>query len=121
MKMRPFWDTVPFIIVGTERRFRRAYCLHQQRDVGNLMIRRYSPLKRRSTPTKTALYPRRLSFRNYAPCRYDNLLPVLSNLRPCNKILGRSQWPLGCWDRGVRIPPGAWIFVSYVYTLCCPV
>jgi hypothetical protein len=39
MKMRAFWDTVPFILVGTDRRFRRAYCLHQQRDVGTLMMK----------------------------------------------------------------------------------
>jgi hypothetical protein len=43
--------------------------------------------------------------------------------------LGRSHWPRGlrrrsaaAWLLGsrVRIPLGAWMFVSCVYMLCCP-
>jgi hypothetical protein len=32
MKMRPFWDTAPYSLVGADRRFRGAYCLRHQGD-----------------------------------------------------------------------------------------
>jgi hypothetical protein len=34
MKMRAFWDIVSCSLVGVDRRFRRAYHLHQPEDVG---------------------------------------------------------------------------------------
>jgi hypothetical protein len=32
MKIRAFWDVAPCSLVGVERRFRGAYCLHHQGD-----------------------------------------------------------------------------------------
>jgi hypothetical protein len=32
MKMRAFWDVTPCSLVGVDRRFRGAYCLHHQGD-----------------------------------------------------------------------------------------
>jgi hypothetical protein len=32
MKMRVFWDIAPYSLVGVDRRFRGAYCLHQGDD-----------------------------------------------------------------------------------------
>jgi hypothetical protein len=38
---------------------------------------------------------------------------IVSRYRwPCG--LRRMSWPFGYWDRGVRIPLGAWMFVSCV-------
>jgi hypothetical protein len=42
--MRAFWDTVPCSLVGIDRRFRDAYCLHLQGE-GSLHIRRLENLK----------------------------------------------------------------------------
>jgi hypothetical protein len=32
MKMAVFWDVTPYILILIGRRFRGAYCLHQQGD-----------------------------------------------------------------------------------------
>jgi hypothetical protein len=34
MKFRVFWDVAPCCVVGVDRRFRGAYCLHHQGDDG---------------------------------------------------------------------------------------
>jgi hypothetical protein len=45
--MTAFWDTAPCSLLGVNRRFRRAYCLHHQDDEtsvnSNETIRRYIP------------------------------------------------------------------------------
>jgi hypothetical protein len=47
MKIRTFWDVAPCSFFGVDRRFRGAYCLHNQDD---LMIQ-YAFLRSRSTPS----------------------------------------------------------------------
>jgi hypothetical protein len=35
--MKAFWDTAPCVLVEADRRFRDAYCLHQQGDIAQMM------------------------------------------------------------------------------------
>jgi hypothetical protein len=43
MKMTVFWDVAPCTVVGIDRRFTGAYCLHQQGDECNAcLVRRLS-------------------------------------------------------------------------------
>jgi hypothetical protein len=37
MKMRAFWDMVPYSLVEVDRNFRGAYCLHHRPDDGGSM------------------------------------------------------------------------------------
>jgi hypothetical protein len=57
VKMRACWDIAPWSLVFIDRYFRGAYCLHHQSDewpwsTSPWRRRLYTPLKRRSTPTK---------------------------------------------------------------------
>jgi hypothetical protein len=82
------------------------------------------PLPANDQPTNQPGYQQGFAY-YVATCstRNGNLqLPVYS--------LGRSQWPSGLRHRSavarllgsqVRIPLGAWMSVSCVYMLCCPV
>jgi hypothetical protein len=48
IKIRVFWNVMPCSLIGVDRRFRGAYCLHHQ---GNGW-RQYAPLKCWSTPMR---------------------------------------------------------------------
>jgi hypothetical protein len=60
LKMRDFWNIAPCILVGIDRRFRDAYCLHQP-DEGSTHLWNVGILQR----DYTALYPTRLY--SYSP------------------------------------------------------
>jgi hypothetical protein len=38
MKIRAFWDVSPCSLIGVDRRFRRAYCLHHKGDEINALM-----------------------------------------------------------------------------------
>jgi hypothetical protein len=70
--IKVFWNVVPCSIVGVDRRFTDAYCLHHQGDDGrgstHLLI---IGLLQRDT---AALHPRRLSFLIIMSMRWDYVL-----------------------------------------------
>jgi hypothetical protein len=67
---------------------------------------------------------------NYEIVKYSTDFPIDLLLHACNRDNYRSQWPrvlrrrsAAAWllESLVRILLRAWIYVSCVYILCCPV
>jgi hypothetical protein len=97
--MIAFWDTPPCRLVGVDRCFRGAYCLHHQGDYeGNTHLWNVGILR-----DYTALYPRRI-LSPYSP-------PWEPEISQC------SSQVAGCMT-GVRFPAGQDIYLYLCVETC---
>jgi hypothetical protein len=55
MKIRAFWDAAPCNLVGADRRFKGAYCLHHQGDRWALLKCQYNPTRLHGATSQKAV------------------------------------------------------------------